>query len=139
MPYRFGLALGLALVVWMSGFVWGSVVFMTPALKNVPEIPGVSRYPLISFPLLLVWSIAAVFLARAYLRGTPHKAAEGLKFGLVLALVNVLLDALVLAIAFGGGCDVFRYATLWVAYLLLMLIPWLTGRRLEAPAPPAQP
>jgi len=136
MPYRFGLALGMALAVWMSGFVWGSIVFMTPALKNVPEIPGISRYPVISFPLLFVWIIAAVFLARAYLRGTPHQAAEGLKFGLVLALVNLLLDALVLAIAFGGGWDVFRYASLWVAYLLLLLIPWLTGRRLESSTSP---
>jgi len=136
MPYRFGLALGLALVVWMSGFVWGTIVFMTPALKDVPEIPHISRYPVISFPLLVVWSIAAVFLARAYLRGTPHKAAEGLKFGLVLALVNFLLDVLVLAIAFGGGWDVFRYASLWVAYLLLVLIPRLTGRRLESRTSP---
>jgi len=136
MPYRFGLALGLALVVWMSGFVWGTIVFMTPALKDVPEIPHISRYPVISFPLLIVWTIAAVFLARAYVRGTPHKTAEGLKFGLILALVNFLLDVLVLAIAFGGGWDVFRYASLWVAYLLLVLIPWLMGRRLESRTSP---
>ena len=50
-PYRFGLALGIALFVWMSGFVWGSIVFMTPALKNVPRIPHISQYPLINFPL----------------------------------------------------------------------------------------
>jgi len=133
-PYRFGLALGIALFVWMSGFVWGSIVFMTPALKEIPEIPHISKYPAISFPLLVVWIVAVIFLARFYLRETPRKASEGLKFGLVLALVNLLLDLLVIVFAFGGGWSFFSYVSIWVAYISLVVVPWLTGRRLEARA-----
>jgi hypothetical protein len=49
MPERIGRALGYALLIWLSGLIWGSVVFMTPALRNVAAIPYVSRYPAISF------------------------------------------------------------------------------------------
>ena len=31
MPERIGRALAYAVLIWLSGFVWGSVVFMTPA------------------------------------------------------------------------------------------------------------
>jgi hypothetical protein len=55
MPRKLGKALAYASLIWVSGFVWGSMVFMTPALRNIPAIPYVSRYPAISFPLLIVW------------------------------------------------------------------------------------
>ena len=64
MPQRIGRALGYALLIWITGFVWGSVVFMTPALKSVAAIPFVSRYPAISFPLLFAWPILTYLLAR---------------------------------------------------------------------------
>src|SRR6266699_4421238 len=38
-------ALAYALLIWFVGFAWGTVVFMTPALKNISPIPYVSRYP----------------------------------------------------------------------------------------------
>jgi hypothetical protein len=44
MPERIGRALGYALLIWLSGFVWGSVVFMTPALEML------HRYPM--FPVI---------------------------------------------------------------------------------------
>ena len=48
MPYRFFKALGFAILIWIVGFVWGSIVFMTPALKNVAGIPYISSNPAIS-------------------------------------------------------------------------------------------
>ena len=40
-------ALGFAILIWIIGFVWGSVVFMTPPLKATPAIPYVSANPAI--------------------------------------------------------------------------------------------
>jgi len=134
MPYRFGLALGLAVVVWMTGFVWGSIVFMVPALKGIAEIPYVSRYPAISFPLLVLWIPLAWLLARFYLEKTSAKAIEGLKFGLVLFAVNILLDLLVIVFTFQAGFSFFGYASIWLACALLVLVPCVTGRRIESRA-----
>jgi hypothetical protein len=66
MPQRIGRALAYALLIWITGFVWGTVVFMTPAMKEVPAIPYVSRYPLISFPLLILFPLIAYVLARIH-------------------------------------------------------------------------
>jgi hypothetical protein len=44
-------ALAYAILLWIIGFVWGSIVFMNPELKNVTAIPYVSRNPAITFPL----------------------------------------------------------------------------------------
>ncbi|HUS09144.1 MAG TPA: hypothetical protein VMZ30_01670 [Pyrinomonadaceae bacterium] len=104
---------------------------MTPALKGVPAIPFVSRYPAISFPLLLAWPFVGYLLARSYLRRTTvDKAPEGLKLGLTFALVNFVLDLLVLVLLFKNGFSYFASLTVWVAYFLLLIIPWLTARSL---------
>lgn len=130
MPQRLGKALGYAILIWIIGFVWGSVVFMTPALKDISSIPYVSRYPAISFPVLIVWLLVAYALSRNYLRTATDKASEGLKLGLLFAVVNLLLDLLVLVILFKNGFDYFVSLTVWLAYLILFIVPWLVGRSL---------
>lgn len=131
MPQRIGLALAYSLLIWITGFFWGMVVFMTPALKGVRAIPFVSRYPAISFPLLLAWPFVGYLLARIYLRRTTvDKAPEGLKLGLTFALVNFFLDLLVLVLLFKNGFSFFASLTVWLAYFLLLIVPWLTGRSL---------
>lgn len=130
MPERLGKALGYAILIWIIGFVWGSVVFMTPALKGISSIPYISRYPAISFPVLIVWVLVAYALSRNYLRAATDKASEGLKLGLVFAVVNLLLDLLVLAILFKNGFEYFVSLTVWLAYLILFTVPWLVGRSL---------
>ena len=132
MPERIGRALAYALLIWITGFVWGSVVFMTPALKAIPAIPYVSRYPLISFPLLILWPLIAYLLARSYLKTTPDPANEGLKLGLVFAVVNFILDLLVLALLFKNGFTYFASLTVWLAYFILLTVPWFSGRSLAA-------
>ena len=133
MPSKIGRALAFAVLIWIVGFMWGMVVFMTPALKGLPSIPYVSRYPAISFPLLLAWPILTYLLARSYLKKTSgDKAAEGLKLGFTFALVNFLLDLLFLVILFKNGFAFFGYLTIWLAYFILLIVPWLTGRSLAA-------
>jgi hypothetical protein len=133
MPQRIGRALVNAFLIWIKRFVWGTVVFMTPALKDVSSIPYVSRYPLISFPLLLIWPFLSYLLARSYLKRTSgDTASEGLKLGLTFALVNFFLDLLVLVLLFKNGFGFFAYLTIWLAYFILLIVPWLTGRSLAS-------
>jgi hypothetical protein len=137
MPERIGRALAYAVLLWITGFIWGMVVFMTPALKNIPSIPYVSRYPAISFPVLVLWLLLTYLLARSYLRATTDKmdkSAEGLKLGVLFALVNFVFDLLVLVILFKNGFGYFASLTVWLAYLILLTVPWFTGRSLTSTA-----
>jgi hypothetical protein len=132
MPERIGRALGYSVLIWLSGFVWGSVVFMTPALRNIAAIPYISRYPAISFPLLLLWLLIAYLLARSYLKVTADKATEGLRLGVLFAVVNFILDLLVLVLLFKNGLAYLASLTVWLAYFILLTVPWLTGRSLAS-------
>ena len=135
MPQKLIKALGFAILIWIIGFVWGSIVFMTPALKSVPAIPYVSSNPAISFPILLIWVIVTYLLARNYMTGIRNRAAEGLKLGIIFSVVNFVLDLLVLVILLKTGAGYFASATVWLAYFILLLIPWLTGRSLQKQLP----
>ena len=131
MPYKTGKALIYAVLLWVIGFVWGSIVFMTPALKTVAPIPYVSRNPVISFPILIIWLIATYLLAKNYLKAADDKVAEGLKLGIVFSVVNVLLDLLVLVLLLKAGFSYFISLTVWLAYFMLLMIPWITGRSVQ--------
>ena len=135
MPQKLFKAVGLAILIWIIGFVWGSVVFMTPALKATSPIPYISSNPAISFPILLVWIIVASFLARVYLSRVSNPAAEGLKLGIVFSLMNFILDLVVLVVLLKAGRGYFASLTVWLAYFLLLIIPWLTGRSLQKARP----
>jgi hypothetical protein len=124
-------ALGYAVLLWVIGFVWGSVVFMTPALKQVPAIPYVSSNPAISFPILLIWLVVTYPLAKSYLKSADDKVSSGLKLGMVFSGVNALLDLLFLVLLLRAGFSYFAYLTVWLGYLLLLVIPWLAGRSLH--------
>jgi hypothetical protein len=108
---------------------------MTPALKNVAPIPYISRNPAISFPILLMWLVVTYLLAKNYLAAVTSPAAEGLKLGLVFCEVNFLLDLIVLVFLLKTGVGYFASATVWLAYSMLLLIPWLTGRSLQKALP----
>ena len=129
MPHKIGKALAYAILLWIIGFVWGSIVFMTPALKASP-IPYVSSNPAISFPILIMWLIISYLLAKNYLKDADDKVAEGLKLGLTFAVVNAILDLVVLVLLLKAGFGYFASLTVWLAYSMLLIIPWLTGRAL---------
>ncbi len=123
-------ALWYAVLIWLIGFVWGTIVFMTPALKDIPAIPYVSKYPAISAPLIVAYFIIIFLLTRQYLEDTNKKAAEGLKFGATIFLLNFILDALVYVVLFKSS-DYFAYFSIWLSYILAVAVPWFTGRWLE--------
>ena len=132
MPQRIGRALAYSILIWIVGFVWGSVVFMTPAMKSLAAIPYVSRFPAISFPLLILWPLIGYVLARSYLKTANDKASEGFKLGMIFALVNLILDLLILVLLFKNGFGYFASLTVWLAYFILLIVPWLTGRSLAS-------
>ena len=130
MPQRTGRAIAYAVLIWLIGFAWGSVVFMTPALKSISPMPYVSRYPAISFPVLIIWLLIAYVLAKNYLKTATDKANVGLQLGLMFAVVNLVLDLLILVLLFKNGLGYFASLTVWLAYFILLLVPWLVGRSL---------
>lgn len=124
-------ALGLGILIWIIGFVWGSIVFMTPALKATPMIPYVSANPAISFPILFGWIPVAYLFARVCLWRNPSPTAEGLRIGIIFAAINFILDLLMLVWLLRAGFGYFASLTVWLGYLILLIIPWLTGRSLQ--------
>ena len=130
MPFRIGKALIYAVLLWVIGFVWGSIVFMTPALKSVSAIPYVSSNPAISFPILLIWLIVTYLLAKSYLKTADDKADQGLKLGIMFSVVNIMLDLLVLVLLLKTGFSYFISLTVWLGYVMLLMIPWIAGRSL---------
>lgn len=128
-------AISFAILIWIIGFVWGSVVFMTPALRATRAIPYVSSNPAISFPILLVWIIVAYFLARLYLARAKNPTAAGLKLGLLFSAMNFALDLFVLVFLLKAGASYFASVTVWLGYAILLIIPWLTGRSLQKALP----
>jgi hypothetical protein len=131
MPFKPGKALMYAVVIWLVGFVWGSIVFMTPALKAVAAIRYVSSNPAISFPILFIWLIITYLFAKSYLGTAGDKVSEGLKLGIMFSVVNVVLDLLILVLLLRAGFSYFFSLTVWLGYLIVFMIPWITGRSLQ--------
>jgi len=129
--HKMGKALIYAVLLWIIGFVWGSIVFMTPALKSVPAIPYVSSNPAISFPILILWLVVTYFLAKSYLKAAGNKATEGLKLGIMFSVVNALLDLLILVLLLKAGFSYFISLTVRLGYLILLTLPWMVGRSLQ--------
>ena len=128
-------AIAFAILIWLAGFIWGSIVFMTPALKATAPIPYISSNPAISFPILLMWIPLTYFLARAYLSKTENPDREGFSLGLIFSATNFILDLIVLVMLLKAGIGYFAAASIWFAYFLLLIIPWLTGRSLQKALP----
>ena len=135
MPQKPVKAFGFAILIWVVGFIWGSIVFMTPVLKATAPLPYFSRNPAISIPILLIWIPLTYFLARAYLSKVSDPAREGFKLGLIFSVANFVLDVVVLVVLLEAGAGYFAAASIWLAYFLLLIIPWLTGRSLQKALP----
>ena len=128
MPDKPARAVAYAVLIWVLGFIWGSIVFMTPALRATPPIPYISSNPAISFPIILIWTVLTLLLARSYLKDATDRSAEGLKLGVTFVVVNFILDLVVLVFLLQAGFKYFVSASVWFAYATLVLIPWLIGR-----------
>lgn len=128
-------AIAYGVVIWVVGFIWGSIVFMTPSLKSVPPIPFISSNPAISLPIIVLWLPLTYFLARSFLKNSRTPEADGIKLGLALSEVNFVLDIIVLIVLLKAGIGYFAAAAVWLAYAMLFVIPWLTGRSLAKALP----
>jgi hypothetical protein len=119
MKIRLGKAIGFGVLLWAAGFVWGTVVFMTPPLKAIPSIPIFSRYPAISFPLLVLFPLMAKWFAPRCIE-TSGPGGGLPPVGLVLAGTNVLLDAVILVGVFRSSWEYFSFLSVWIAYALVV-------------------
>jgi hypothetical protein len=125
-------AVRYALVLLAVGFVWGAVSANVAALRTAPPVPYFARNAAVALPILLVWSALAYLLARRYFRLTGAAATEGVRLGAVFAAATLLFDLVVVAGIVGEGWQHFRQPVLWLAYVLLVAIPWLVGRAFGA-------
>jgi hypothetical protein len=46
-------------------------------------------------------------------------------------VINFILDLLMLVVLLKAGFRYFASLTVWLGYLILLIIPWLTGRSLQ--------
>lgn len=130
MRFRIGKAIGYGVIIWVVGFIWGSIVFMTPSLKSTPPIPYFSSNPAISFPIIAIWIPLTYLLSRQFLKNSKTPDNDGIKLGLALSEVNFILDVLILVVLLKAGVSYFAAASIWLGYAMLFVIPWLTGRSL---------
>jgi len=121
-PYKLGKSIAHAVLIWIVGFVWGMIVFMTPPLKSIPSVPFVSKFPAVSVPLLIVYVFLIYYLAKRYLAQADDRRIEAWKYGITLLLISVILDTLIIVLAFKGH-DYFSYLSIWIAYALLLFVP----------------
>lgn len=135
MRFRIGKAIAYGVLIWLVGFIWGSFVFMTPSLKSVPPIPYISSNPAISFPILALWIPLTYLLAVSFLKDSAKPVDHGIKLGLVFSEINFVLDVIILVILLNAGIKFFAKASIWVGYLMLFVIAWLTGRSLAKALP----
>jgi hypothetical protein len=134
MRFRYGKAIGYAVLIWIVGFVWGSIVFMNPSMHVAP-IPYVSGNPAISFPILIIWFVLTYLLARSFLKNSTNPEPDGRKLGLIFSEVNFILDVIVLVILLKAGIGYFAALSIWFAYTMLFMMPWLLGRSLAKARP----
>lgn len=118
------------LAFWLVGMVAGGIVFAFPRLKGAPPVPGLSANLWITLMILATWIPTTFFLARSHLAGAADPAIEGLRFGALLCLVNILLDLAIVVRVMGTGGAFYRYLGPWLAYASLVAIPALVGRAL---------
>ena len=128
MPQKLGRALTYSLLIWASGFAWGTLIFMVPVLRDAKPIPYISSNPFISFPIIILWILLARKLTKSYLTGCTPDANEGLKLGMSFLAVNFLLDVLVLVMAFGNGPQYYLSLSVWSAYTVLIFVPVRVNR-----------
>jgi len=121
-PYKAKTTVFYAILLWVVGFVWRSIVFIVPSLKNLSSVPYFSKYPAISFPLLIAYIILLLVLVPRYLKTTERKKVEGLKFGVTLTLINFLLDFFIYYLLLNGA-DNFTYISVWLTYTLFIVLP----------------
>lgn len=123
-----GRAIGYALIMLGVGFIWGAIAANVPALRNARGIPHLANNGAVALPVFVAWVGLSYFLAQRYLEFSGGGPAEGLRLGVVFAAAGLLFDAIVIAGIIGKGLAHFKQPILWIAYALVLVIPWLVAR-----------
>jgi len=127
-PSHPGHACGYAALMLLGGFVWGAIASNVASLRNARGIPFLANNWAIALPVFTLWIGACIILSRRYLQLSGGGPAEGLRLGAIFALAGLLFDAVFIAGIIGQGWRHFKQPILWIAYALLLLIPWLFAR-----------
>ena len=115
--------LSYGILLWILGFVWGSAVFVVPMLRNLPSLPYFSKYPAISFPLLIAYGLLMAYFSGGSVAN--GRSAAAFRFGLIVAALNLTLDVIVYFLLL-QSLDYFQYLSVWISYAELLLIPWIS-------------
>ena len=122
-----GRAITYTLLFLAVGFVWGAVAANVKVLRNARSIPYLAHNWAVAFPVFSLWIVLSYVLSRHYLELTGGGAREGLPLGILFAVAAFLFDAIIVAGILHQGRRHFAQPILWIAYALLVLIPWLVG------------
>lgn len=108
----------MGLLTWVAGFIIGSIIMFTAGKDMIGII------------MIFVMPIVTALIAMWYLKKNPGMS-EGLKLGIIWVIVSVILDVLVLVLAFGNGFSYFTSWTFLVGYAEMLLVPALIGKMLD--------
>jgi len=121
-------ALGFGVLVWIIMFV---VISTLVAYQVVPSGGGstMMSIAMVVVSLVIVYLFAQFFVA-------PKSPTEAMQYGLVFAVVGIILDLLV-SQRFAPG--MFASVVYWVNYILMIFVPLLVVKKMPAvePAPQA--
>ncbi|NYT19425.1 MAG: hypothetical protein GKC08_03935, partial [Methanosarcinales archaeon] len=122
-------AIAYSLLIWVIGFVWGTIVFMTPALSEIGTVAHITKMPAITIPILIVYLLMIPYLSKRYLENAVDKIAEATILGVIFLAINALLDLVMYLTIYDQ--DYYTYASIWISYALLLILPPYTGKRMQ--------
>jgi hypothetical protein len=122
-------AIGYSLLIWAIGFVWGTIVFMTPALSEISPIEHISKMPAITIPILIVYLMLIPYLSKRYLENVADRIAEATFLGVIFLAINALLDLVMYLTIYDQ--DYYAYISIWISYALLLILPLYAGKRMQ--------
>ncbi|MFZ2072390.1 MAG: hypothetical protein WA101_00385 [Minisyncoccia bacterium] len=106
-------ALGFGVLVW-------AVMFIVVCILLAYKMPENMAFTII---VTLVSLIVVYFAAKNI---APKSYMEAIKYGLVFAIVGIILDFL---ISKKFAPDIFNSISYWVSYALIVLVPMLTVKK----------
>ena len=120
-------ALGFGVLVWIIMFV---VISILVAYQIVPA----GGEPMVASLAMMVLSLVLVYLfVRLYV--APKSAKEAIWYGVVFAVVGIILD-FVISQRFAPG--MFASVVYWLSYLLMIFVPILAVKKMPVVEPAPQ-
>ncbi len=115
MKFNWKKGLGFGAIVW-------AIMFIVVCILLAYKMPQNMLFTVITTVITL---IAVFFLAKNI---APKNYMEALKYGVVFAVVGIILDFLISRMF---APNIFNEVYYWVSYLLIILVPLLTVKKLK--------